>query len=241
MNFIVKTFLYTLFFALFAGKLDIHATQQSLLHLTFHKGCAREIEYITQHFGIKLTTMFIQSLAEYEFDPASHGNVLYNITHDRAERIWQTHKEYFDQFDLVLVSDTTPLARIFLQNNWEKPLIIWICNRFDYADAASLDGEFPDVEYYQLLRDAIKKKSVHIVAYTPFEHYYARDKGVYLGTEVIKPCAPVSITTPHEKEDIFLIPPYHNDTLFLNLKAICDSYNIPCYNGRYNGPAELTR
>jgi hypothetical protein len=112
---------------------------------------------------------------------------------------------------------------------------------------ASLDGEFPNEEYYQLLRDASKKANVQIVAYTPFEHYYAREKGVYLGTKVIKPCAKIEIPKRFEsaipnfvdREKTFFIPPYLNDTKFINLQAMCENLGIPCYNSRYNGPVDL--
>jgi len=57
------------------------------------------------------------------------------------------HKDYFDTFDVIVTSGTAPLHESFLQNGWTKPLIIWICNRFDYCDYASLDCNFPDQEY----------------------------------------------------------------------------------------------
>ena len=70
------------------------------------------------------------------------GNAVYNIGHQRAETVWNRHKDYFDKFDVIVTSDTAPLSRIFLQNGWRKPLIIWVCNRFDYCDYASLDLVF---------------------------------------------------------------------------------------------------
>jgi hypothetical protein len=58
---------------------------------------------------------------------------IYEVTHDRAQKSWNKYKDYYNSFDAILTSDTCPVSRTFLQNGWTKPLIIWICNRFDYA------------------------------------------------------------------------------------------------------------
>ena len=113
---------------------DIEANetkQTKALHLTFHKGCESELATISEALSIELQTWFIPDLPVHFLDGVAHGNALYNIGHERAERIWNLHKEYFEQFDVIITSDTAPLARIFLQNGFKKPLIIWICNRFD--------------------------------------------------------------------------------------------------------------
>lgn len=129
-----------------------------VLHLTFHRGCECEINAIGKELNWDLTTWFIPSLEPFFFDGYAKGNALYNIGHKRAEKIWNLHKDYFELFDVILTSDTAPLSRIFLQNGWKKPLIIWICNRIDYSDNASLDCEFPDDEYYNLLKKATLQK-----------------------------------------------------------------------------------
>src|SRR6185437_1116376 len=142
---------FVFLWALLLTACPAYAEQKALkiLHLTFHKGCAKEVEAVAQIFGHEVTTWWIPDLTAGSFDGTSSGNALYNIGHDRAERIWNLHKETFQQFDAVITSDTAPLARVFLQNGFTKPLIIWICCRFDYSDQASLDCEFPDPEFYQ--------------------------------------------------------------------------------------------
>jgi hypothetical protein len=218
-----------------------------LLHLTFHRGCEREIEAIAQEFNMELTTWFLPDLPPLFFDGVSKGNALYNIGHDRAERIWNIHKDFFDQFDAVITSDTAPLCRIFLQNGWEKPLIIWICNRFDYADAASLDCEFPDQEYYSLFQQASEASNVYMIAYTAFEHYYAKTKGIDTGLQTIAPCAPYfdvwnSSPSPHPQlPPRFFLPPYHNETKFMDLSTWLTELEIPNYCGRYSNPLDLTQ
>lgn len=223
-----------------------YAKQLKVLHLSFHRGCIKDFEYVAQQLGLELTSCFIPELTPGSFDPQGRGSALYSIGHDRAARIWQTHKDYFNEFDAVITSDIAPLARIFLQNNWEKPLIIWICNRFDYCDEASRDCLFPDQEYYELFREAKHKKNVQIIGYTPFEHYYTKQKHVDTGSKIIKPCAKPDNTVTEslipeyiDKQTTFFIPPYHNDTIFCNLAEKCRNLGIPVYNGRYGGPGDL--
>jgi hypothetical protein len=217
-----------------------------VLHLTFHRGCATEIEMVSQKLSLDLTTWCIQDLPPYFFDELSKGNVLYNIGHDRAERIWSKHQHYFESFDVIITSDIAPLSRIFLQNKWEKPLIIWVCNRFDYCDRASLDCVFPDDEYYHLFSQAAEQKNVAIVAYTEFEHIYARSKGVHSGNITIQPSGAfvsqqVQSSVPENivKEETFFLPPYHNETIFMNLSEYCTKLGIKSYCGHYNGPNDL--
>lgn len=86
-----------------------------------------------------------------------------------------------------------------------------------------------------------------MVAYTAFEHAYAKKKGVKTGNLTITPCAPgpvqplVHSYIPSEiqKEETFFLPPYSNETLFMDFSAHCASLGIPNYCGRYNGPADL--
>lgn len=158
----------------------------NILHMSFHKGCINEFNAVGKALGLQVTSWFIQSDLP-RFDGSSTGGAIYNIGHERAEKVWNLHKDYFEQFDAVITSDTAPLSRIFLQNGWKKPLIIWVCNRFDYYDAASLDCHFPDQEYYDLFKQAATMPNVKIISYTPYEHIYAAQKGIDIGTLTIKP------------------------------------------------------
>ncbi|HJZ24265.1 MAG TPA: hypothetical protein VJ201_07455 [Candidatus Babeliales bacterium] len=222
-----------------------YALSLHILHLSFHRGCISEINLIAQQLGAEVTSIFIPNLAPKEFDGKSAGNVLYNIGHERALNVWNKHKDYFNQFDAVITSDTAPLSRIFLQNNYTKPLIIWICNRFDYADNSSLDCTFPDEEYYELLRQAKHKKNVYTIPYNAFESFYAAQKNVTFNNEVIQPSGifitqnkQSAIPRHIDKSKTFFIPPYLND-LSMNLTQKCSQLGIEAYNGRYNGPSDL--
>jgi len=207
------------------------------LHLSHHIGCAADLSYVFRKLGHEIDYML--DIHEYNIGPGE------------AARLWEKHRAVFEQYDGIVTSDTAPLSRIFLQNNWSKPLIIWICTRLDYADQASQahlppSERFPDPEYYVLFDAACRKPNVRVVSYTEFEHLYARDRGMSIGDLVIKPTGcgvqgrrksliPESV----DRAETFFIPPYHNDTKLLDLQGMCQGLGIKAYRGRYAGPDDL--
>lgn len=219
-----------------------------VLHLTFHAGCIKDFDVVAQELGLDVTVWYpLQSRESHDRldNQCPNWNGIYNIGHDRAKRIWDLNKEYFNTFDAILTSDTAPLARIFLQNEWKKPLVIWICNRFDYYDGASLDCDFPDQEYYDLFKKAATQKNVTIVGYVAYEHHYAKNKGVNTGSLVIKPCGSLetdyrggksAIPATVKKEETFVIPPREGCDY---LMAKCNELGIKAYTGNYSGPYDL--
>jgi len=217
-----------------------------VLHVSFHQGCIREIQFIAQELGLELSAVFIQDwVRENNYDGKTTGNHIYNVTQQRAHDVWQMHKDYFEQFDAIITSDTAPLSRIFLQNNWKKPLIIWICNRFDYADWGTARGTFPDAEYYQLFRQATTQDNVHIISYNAFEHFYSAQKGVSIGTHTIQPSGMFKNEVPEsyipadiDKANTFCVPPRNNDAS-MHIVEECARLGIACYRGKYNGPRDL--
>ena len=155
-------FLHLLLFIIFNISLvSFTQTHQSLnvLHISFHKGCLKELESIAPEIGINITSWFVNE-DPAKYDGCKCGNAIYNVDKFRAKRVWNLNKDYFDTFDVIFTSDTAPLSRIFLQNNWKKPLIIWVCNRFDYVDGGSRNRYFPDTEYYNLIRSIPHRPNV---------------------------------------------------------------------------------
>lgn len=220
-----------------------------VLHISFHMGCIKEFEMVGKELGLDVTAWFpLENKESHDrFDnKCPNWNAIYSIGHDRAKRVWDLNKDYFNQFDVIITSDTAPLARIFLQNEWKKPLIIWICNRFDYYDVGSCDCAFPDQEYYDLFRKAATQQNVSVVGYVAYEHFYARNKGVDTGNLIIKPCGLVemgyrngtksAIASSVKKEETFLVPPRHGSDY---LVAKCNELGINTYTGNYNGPYDL--
>lgn len=220
-----------------------------VLHLNFHLGCSKDFEEVGKELGLDVTTWYILSFDFGFFDGKTGGNHVYNITHERALNVWNKHKDYFETFDVIVTSDTAPLSRIFLQNGWKKPLLIWVCNRFDYCDGASLDGRFPDQEYYNLIRKAAHQENVRIISYTPYEYHYARKKGIEFGELTIKPIGAQYVWDENFKS---AIPEYINksETLFVyprlpdnNVQQIiseCERRGIKAFSGAYNGPNDLS-
>jgi hypothetical protein len=200
-----------------------------LLHLTFHKGTELDIEYIFKKLGHDVTPGILD---DGETNPISTPTVqskIYEVTHDRAQKAWNKNKDYYNSFDGIITSDTCPVSRVFLQNNWSKLLIIWISNRFDYA----IKPEFMDPEFYALLRDIPKRRNVYIFGNTMIEHLYAKQiKNVDVASFIIRPLGKNSISenkfkTYNENDnEIFYIPPYHNETKLLNLSEKLHSLGI---------------
>lgn len=227
----------------------------SILHISCHQGCINEFERVAKELSLKLTSFHVLEPSVFsrfcgDNQPPSYD--ILNMTHEKAEKIWLKNKNLFNQFDAIITSDTAPLARIFLQNNWHKPLIIWVCNRFDYHHQSTAVN-FPDEEYYELMRHASLNPNIFIASYTPFEYTYALKKNVDLGSRVIKPIG----STPG-KINLSAFPPGfdRSDYIFISqtcpaplapqdkgtieyIKKECISRGIRVCNGRYNGPDDL--
>jgi len=214
-----------------------------VLHISFHRGCQNDIEYVMDCLGHDLTFM------TYD-DGISHGADKYNVTAEKATASWNKHKDFYNTFDVILTSDTAPISRVFLQNGWPsktKHLIVWICNRFDYCDVASQTAPFPDKAYYTLLQNAYTSPYVTFIGYTLFEQWYAKNvRNVDLGHLCIQPIGKIgqtyasfTPTTVENKSNTLFVGPYHNDNIMMDLSKKLHSLGISTYNGRYNGPLDL--
>ena len=210
-----------------------------ILHLSFHKGCQNDIQYICNKLNLDLT---FQKFT----DGVTKDNEIYNITNERAKIAWNNYKDFYNKFDCIITSDTAPISRVFLQNNWDKKLIIWVCNRFDYAHGSK--SGFPDKEYYNLMREAKNRPNVTIMGYTPFENYYAKFKrGCDIGDKVIKPIGNITEifrkmkkTKIENKNNKLFVGSYHNENIMMDLTSKLKELNLDVYHGRYNGPLDLS-
>jgi hypothetical protein len=219
-----------------------------ILHMTFHEGCKNDFEDVAQELGLEVTSWYVQALPSGFWEGFSAGNEIYNVGHRRAQRVWDLHKDFFDQFDVIITSDTAPLSRIFLQNGWQKPLIIWVCNRFDYRHAGGGEDRFPEPEYYELIRKATTMKNVRIIAYTPFEYEYARRKGINFEKRSIKPigkkeqefdaCNSFIPSDVHKEDTLFIFPRLEHRQINQVIQE-CAQRGIKSWSGVYNGPEDL--
>lgn len=217
--------------------------------MSYHMGCIKDFQDVAKELDLDLFSWHIFSFPINFLDGVSTGFDIYNITHDKADKIWQKHQSFFEQFDVIVTSDTPPLARPFLQNNVKKPLIIWLCNRLDYDHGAT--QEFPDKELYTLFNQSTQKENVKIAGYTAFEHTYARQKGVYTGDSIIKPLGSIetdmrfsnttnSIPVQVDKPNTFFIYPQINNEQYKYVYTECKQLGLNVYTGKYNGPNDLT-
>jgi len=175
-----------------------------ILHITFHQGCCNAIESVLYMLNIELETRIVTSSIDGYF---------YNMTSQRALNAWNLHKDFYNQFDVIITSDTAPLSRIFIEGGFKGKVVTWISNRFDYSDSKDKCG-FPDEDYYDLLRN--RGINTFLVANCQFESFYASKKWIAVD-DVINPAQ-----QPYYIKDKvgFYVPTYSNDTL-LSLFNIC--------------------
>lgn len=204
-----------------------------VLHITHHRGCEIDFNFVCKAIGHEVTVQ--------------NADWNYNMGRELADKLWIKHRNFYESFDVIVTSDTAPLSRIFMRDAFVGKLIIWVCNRFDYADQSSNNCGFPDPTYYDDFRKMIVLPNTKVFSYTPFEHAYAKKyRGVDWGTETIKPCATVMKLNGQDafpngmlKKDAFLVTRYHNDNIFMKLSDRCSSLGIQNYGGEYAGPQEL--
>jgi len=214
-----------------------------ILHLTFHRGCQYDIEYICDKLNLDLETLYFHDYAANIYRPNR-----YKVTEQRAEAWWHDKKDYYQSFDCIITSDTAPLSRIFLWHIDElKPrLIVWICNRFNYAIE-------DDEQYPILLNSLAHQKEITLIPNTEIERIYCKQKGVTLAGPTIKPLGrrlPNRHMLPPDAdaymddgdyETGFYIPMYHNETKFMNLHRHCSSLGLKTFHGTHRGADSLKR
>eukprot|EP00727_Mastigamoeba_balamuthi_P010141 m51a1_g575 hypothetical protein (696) ;mRNA; r:541126-543290 len=226
-----------------------------VLHLSFHRGCQLDLEWVFRQLGLVLDFAAIE-------DPVDMGEnwLKYNMNRERADRIWQANRTFFEKYDLIVTSDTAAIARIFIQHNWPRKLIVWVCNRFDWAHGSRKGKEeianghpYPDQEYYDMFRllGAYQRLGVRspwaVAGYTAYENIYARQhRRVELGNLIITPTgkgydgapAPAVSKIPESvvRGETLFIPPYQNDR---PIPRKCEELGLKCYRGRYAGTADI--
>lgn len=214
-----------------------------ILHLTFHRGCQYDVEYICDKLNLDLETLYFHDHAAGIYRPNR-----YKVTEQRAEAWWLDKKDYYQSFDCIITSDTAPLSRIFLRHIDElKPrLIIWICNRFNYAIE-------DDEQYPIVLNNLAQQKKITLIPNTEIERIYCKQKGVTLTEPTIKPLGRrlpnrqmlppdgAAYMDDGDYETGFYIPMCHNETKFMNLHRHCSSLGLRTFHGTHRGADSLKR
>lgn len=215
-----------------------------ILHISHHYGCLKDHQYICNKLGHNLENIFTHWMGNDNF-PRGY----FRTTKELANNIWDKNKDYFNSFDYIITSDTSPLSRIFLQNlnDFNGKLNIWVCNRFNY------DVE-NDKEYHDLLREKSSEEKVKVIPYTEFERIWLNRYSIHTKFPTIKPIGlniKKSLTENDKLEmgyggkpelnfgDI-LISKYHNDHNFQNSKLICETQGLISSKLEYRGPEHLS-
>jgi len=184
------------------------------------------------------------------------GEMPYSISEGQANDFWKRHREEFNQYDVLITSDTVSLSYGFLLNLSEvKPfLIILNCNRFNYGMAG-------EDKFHQLLRmvqsDAGYLKKVLYLPYTDFERVWCGKHGIYLHERAVMPLGKyvehindkglmeeyfkttdTSRRTKDIGETVFL-QRYYNHSHFMNLRDDIASHDISVDIGSYHHLHEL--
>ena len=231
-----------------------NSTQKlKVVHLTCHTGCIRHINFVASELHWDVTHLNMLQL---------HSCKVYNMTRTRSMEYWKLYSDQLNQADVVICSDTAPLSRMILENldDFNGHLLIWVCNRFNYAhhdksqNEPPKDAPFPDQGWYDLITSASRNYAhkVRVVSYTKLERIYSTNLGVFwegpFSDTVLKPVGNKIQTAPEHsdlpqhilknKANYVFIPPYLNDEKLINFEYL-DHHNIKYYRGRYRGPEDL--
>ncbi len=225
----------------------VYADKPKILHLSYHLGMIKDFETVAKKLDLNVTSWFIFGRPVEEFEGCKSGLQIYNMLPDRAERIWNKHKDYFNTFDVIITSDTAPLSRIFLQHDWQKPLIIWVCNRFDWAYNSTT---FPDDDLYKMFKNALNKENVFLIPFSIYEWFHCYKRGVRSKLPVIWPIGSEETTQRYDepgwsvpdnikKDDLILIDPHIKNEPAQYILNTFKRFNIKAYAGKYNGPQDI--
>lgn len=153
----------------------------------------------------------------------------YDITAAKANARWTKYSEYYNSFDAVFVPHVPTLSRTFLQNDWKKPLYIWLDFRFDYR----ID-DLP--VYYELMRGARLKPNVKFFAASEHDALYTQRTLGDFPVEIVPPLDYVNSETKVKipcNENTFFVVNKHNETVFMNLRERLRVLGIPNYGYSY--------
>lgn len=205
------------------------ATKPNVLHITFHKGCQLDLELVAKELDWNIDSIFL-------LHEEGASNDWYSLNDEIVSLFWNRYGNRIQQADIVITSDTAPLARLFV-NHPIKQLVVWVCNRIDYGCTVP--------HYREEVAQLSRQPWVSYVAYTPFEVTFAQQKGfniVWKGT--IRPLgSKKNDSIENHKNEIF-IGAYHNDRIALDLRSLVQNYvekagKTLSVNTRYNGLEDL--
>jgi len=212
-----------------------------ILHISFHVGCLNDIQYVFETLGHEISSKKCE--------------LPYEITEELAKDYWEKNKDYFQSFDIIITSDTVATSFPFLLNlDILHPfLIIYICNRFDYA-------MYKIPKFYECLRQVKNNvEKVSLIPYTTFETIWCARKNIfvfesvisiigkppktpYVGKKILSDFGPLNneLNTLGDEKSIF-IQTYFNHKVFMNLPKFLSDKGVSVSYGSYNYLSELKK
>jgi hypothetical protein len=230
---------------------------QKILHVSFHKGTINDIQYVCD----EIKDIYVEhynpiedkEIKDYIFSLYPNNWDLY-ISKEMGQHIWNLRQDYFNKFDKIIVSDNAMLSRIFINNHeFNKKLIIWIVNRFDYPHGVE---RIVEQEYFDYFKELIFNHNVEIVACSAAEIFYTKIYNIKIKNKPIYPIGKTSkIIEKLNKtwqgrgsdniqynidsfSETFYLPTRHNEKVF-NVSNLLKELQIPHYHGQYKNSEDL--
>jgi hypothetical protein len=201
----------------------------NVLHITFHAGCEADLQTVATELGWNLRSIMLLR------EPDA-SNEWYTMTDSVVSMLRTRFQAAIDAADVVIVSDTAPLARLFVDRP-VKRLIVWVCNRINYECSVA--------SYRQEVKTLSREPWVRYLAYTPFELEFAQRHGFdvqWHGT--IRPVGRAYDASDDDHGKQVFVGAYHNDAIALDLRQMISGHVAAAGltiapQTRYKGPAEL--
>jgi hypothetical protein len=181
------------------------------LHLTSHRGTRQNIVNVFNYLNVRETLVTESSVCNS-----------YYITKEKADEIWKHYKNRLNDYNCLFFTDTSMVARPFLQNIDDHNLfiIVYITNRFDWG----IFG-FKDQEYINLYSKLSNHERVFFCADNNYDQYYAtQNKISFFYNSRISLTPKLSQETHLYKKSTFFV--YDRGTNFLDYKQILENYEI---------------
>ena len=204
-----------------------------ILHITNHEGTTKNIQSVFDQLNMNhsLTT-----------EKWSYG---YYVDKNKADDIAKIYETKIGEYDLIIFTDTSMVARPFLQNidKHNAKIIIYITNRFDWGIFSSVDKE-----YYDLYSELSNHPRVIFCADNTYDQYYAEQNNIHFFYDTpikLTPLLPeLNITTPdgENKNKLFILD---RGTKYEKYNSILSEYKIEneifgkIYNKRYTDENQI--
>jgi hypothetical protein len=182
---------------------------KNILHITNHIGTIKNIENMCNLLNLNLTTQ------QWDYG--------YYINETESDIIWNRYEKYIDHFDYIIFTDTSMIARPFLQNieKHKATIIIYITNRFNWG----IWG-FEDKPFYNLYSSLSTHERVFFSADNKYDMYFSKLHNIFFKFDNIIRLIPNipsnNIIMPIN--DKFFI--YNRGTKIENYRIFLDNLNI---------------